>query len=74
MFISAGMMEGALKSKVALGMILLASVLTACDHDGLTAQPCWNRCQGIACACFAAPRSQTLHQRRQAEVDKPFDP
>jgi len=39
---------------VALTMILLASVLTACDGDALRAEPYWGRCQGIACACLAA--------------------
>ncbi|OLP93547.1 Kinesin-like protein KIF1A [Symbiodinium microadriaticum] len=39
---------------VALTMILLASVLTACDGDGLRAEPYWVRCQGVACACLAA--------------------
>ncbi|CAE7256212.1 ROCK1 [Symbiodinium pilosum] len=40
---------------VALAMILLASALTACDGDSLEAEgPCWGRCHGIACACFAA--------------------
>ncbi|CAE7732236.1 KIF1A [Symbiodinium sp. CCMP2456] len=39
---------------VALTMILLASLLTACDGDGLQAEPYWGRCQGVACACLAA--------------------
>ena len=43
-------------------MILLASVLTACDGDALRAEPYWGRCQGIACACLAASCQQLVEE------------